>query len=119
MGYFQDLIDNQEFFLFQEEECYFATDIEEGTTENQYIVNLIIKNATGPVDITIHVENDYGEFRHNIEVTKKAYNIMKTPAKNNIFRLDTTPLQFQFKKKIKRGKRVVSCFSDFFFSTWG
>ena len=57
---------------FKEEECYFATDIEEGETENQYVVNLIIKNATGPVDITIHVENDYGEFRHNIEVPHKS-----------------------------------------------
>ena len=57
------------FTVIQEEEYYQASNITEGITENQYVVNLIIENADDDVDVTIHVENDYGEFRHNIMVS--------------------------------------------------
>ena len=52
------------------EEYYQTSNITEGTTENQYIVNLIIKEAFDNIHITIHVENDYGEFRQDIQVYK-------------------------------------------------
>ena len=60
--------------------------ITEGITENQYVVNLIIENADDDVDVTIHVENEYGEFRHNILVSSIIFSLLGIHHKHIKFR---------------------------------